>query len=73
MPSLLALVTLTPWLIGEPWPGPSLVWLGVAIMASPLIDRRIAALGLAPPWWLILRLMLSVGLGGMAIVMGLAA
>lgn len=73
LPSLLALATLTPWLIGEPWPGPSLVWLGLGILASPLVDRRIAALGLAPPWWLALRLLLSAGLGLMAVAMGLAA
>ena len=73
LPSLLALATLAPWLIGEPWPGPSLVWLGLGILASPLVDRRIAALGLTPPWWLALRLLLSAGLGLMAIVMGLAA
>jgi len=73
LPSLAALATLVPWLIGEPWPGHSLVWLGIGILASPLIDRRIAALGLAPNWWLALRLMLSGGLGGMAIVMGMAA
>ena len=73
LPSLAALATLTPWLIGEPWPGPSLVWLGIGILASPLVDRRIAALGLAPPWWLALRYTLSGGLGLMAIFMGLAA
>lgn len=73
LPSLMALVTLAPWLIGEPWPGPSLVWLGVSILAAPLVDRRIAALGLAPPWWMALRLTLSTGLGTMAIIMGLAA
>jgi hypothetical protein len=73
LPSLIALGTLTPWLMGEPWPGPSLVLLGIAIAASPLVDRRIAALGFTPAWWLSLRRMLSIGLGGMAIVMGLAA
>lgn len=72
-PSLLALTTLIPWLIGDPWPGPSLVLLGIAIGLSTLVDRRIAALGLAPRWWLALRLILSIGLGAMAILMGLAA
>lgn len=73
VPSLAALATLLPWLIGEPWPGPSLVWLGLAILVSPLVDRQIAARGLVPPWWLALRLILSAGLGPMAIAMGLAA
>jgi Protein of unknown function (DUF3429) len=73
LPSLLALATLAPWLIGEPWPGPSLVLLGIGIALSPLVDRRLAALGLAPRWWLTLRVLLSSGLGLMAIAMGLAA
>ncbi len=73
VPSLAALMTLVPWLIAEPWPGPSLVWLGLMIGASPLVDRRVAALGLAPPWWLGLRLRLSAALGVMAAIMGLAA
>lgn len=72
LPSLAALATLTPWLIGSPWPGPSLVWLGLMLLASPLVDRRIAAAGLAPDWWMPLRLTLSAGLGLTAIVMGLA-
>lgn len=73
VPSLFALATLTPWLIGEPWPGPSLVWLGIGILASPLVDQRVAAMGLAPIWWLPLRLILSGGLGMMALAIGLAA
>jgi Protein of unknown function (DUF3429) len=73
VPSLAALATLTPWLIGEPWPGPPLLWLALLILASPLIDRRIAKMGLAPSWWMPLRIMLSTGLGAMALVAGLAA
>ena len=73
LPSLLGLLTLLPWLIGDPWPGPSLVWLGIWIGLSPFVDRRIVARGIAPPWWLSLRIILSFGLGGMAIAMGLAA
>lgn len=73
VPSLAALATLAPWLIGEPWPGPSLVILGLGILASPLIDRRIVQLGLAPPWWLMLRIILSGGLGLMALAIGFTA
>lgn len=73
LPSLIALATLLPWLTGEPWPGPSLVLLGLALAASPLIDRRAAMLGLTPPWWMGLRVLLSGGLGLMAVAMGLAA
>lgn len=73
LPSLFALATMLPWMIGSPWPGPSLVWLGLALLISPLVDQRLAALQLAPRWWLPLRLMLSGGLGVMSIAMGLAA
>jgi Protein of unknown function (DUF3429) len=73
LPSLLALSTLVPWLIGAPWPAPSLVWLGIGIVISPVVDRQIAARDMAPPWWMALRLMLSLGLGAMAIIMGVAA
>ena len=73
LPSLLALTTLVPWLIGEPWPGPPLVMLGIGIALSPLVDRRMAALQLVPDWWLGLRMILSSGLGLMTAIMGLAA
>ncbi len=62
-PSLIALATAVPWAIGAPWPGPSLAVLGVALLLSLLVDRRLAALGLAPSWWMALRVPLSIGLG----------
>lgn len=37
--------------------------LGAAFLASPLVDRRLDRAGLAPDWWLRLRLPLSVGMG----------
>jgi hypothetical protein len=71
VPSLLALATVIPWAIGLAWPGPSLIVLGIAILATFLIDRRVAAAGLAPGWWLSLRRPLSVGLGGLTLIAGL--
>ena len=71
MPSLLALASFLPWLVAMPWPGPSLVALGVAIIASLLVDRRLV--GLAPDWWMDLRRPLSLGLGGLSIALGLLA
>lgn len=62
-PSLIALATAIPWAVGAAWPRPSLVVLGVALPASLLVDRRLAADGLAPAWWMGLRLPLSLGLG----------
>ena len=67
-PSLIALASAVPWAIGAAWPGPSLVVLGLALLGSLLVDRRLAAKGLAPAWWLTLRTPLSVGLGGLTLV-----
>lgn len=62
-PSLIAFAAYLPWIWGLDWPGPSLVLIGLALLASPLVDRRLAPLfGLAPEW-LLLRFRLSAGLG----------
>ncbi len=70
MPSLLALAAYAPWIIGWEWPGPSLIAVGVMLMASPLVDCLIGGL---QPDWLALRLRLSVGLGGLTVLIGFAA
>ncbi|WP_231639045.1 DUF3429 domain-containing protein [Sphingomonas profundi] len=62
-PSLVALATAAPWAIGAAWPAPSLIVLGASLLGSLLVDRRLVADGLAPAWWMSLRLPLSVGLG----------
>lgn len=62
-PSLVALLTAVPWAIGETWPGPSLVVRGLALMAALLVDRRLVRAGIAPAWWMSLRVPLSIGLG----------
>jgi hypothetical protein len=66
-PSIIALATALPWAIGAAWPGPSLVILGVAVLASLLIDRRLRAKGLTPAWWMSLRAPLSAGLGAVTL------
>ncbi|MGB3797257.1 MAG: DUF3429 domain-containing protein [Alteraurantiacibacter sp.] len=71
VPSLLALVTFLPWVFGAIWPGPSLIVLGVAIIFSALVDIRLVTI--RPPWWLALRIPLSLGLGGATILLGFAA
>ena len=68
-PALVALFSFLPWLYGHLWPGPSLVVLGLAIVVSPLVDRRLA--GAVPRWWMPLRLRLSIGLGLASIALGL--
>ncbi|KLI62959.1 DUF3429 domain-containing protein [Aurantiacibacter marinus] len=60
-PSLVALLTYLPWVIGETWPGPSLIVLGLGILVSPLVDLRLVTI--RPVWWISLRVPLSVGLG----------
>jgi len=70
MPSLLALAAYAPWIIGWEWPGPSLIALGLLLLASPLVDR---ATGGLERDWLALRWQLSLGLGGLTTLIGLAA
>lgn len=73
IPSLLALLTFVPWIIGLPWPGYSLIALGRAIMASLWVDMRAVSAGCAPHGWLGLRTPLSLGLGAATVLLGLAA
>ena len=71
IPSLVALATFVPWIFGQEWPGPSLLVLGIGIIGSLLVDRRIGSN--APKWWLALRIPLSLGLGAMTLVIALTA
>ncbi len=64
---------LLPWCLGWTWPGPSLVVLGVAVLLSPLADRRLATYLPVPPAWLQLRAMMAAGLGVLTMTMGLLA
>ncbi|MGB5484576.1 DUF3429 domain-containing protein, partial [Parasphingorhabdus sp.] len=63
LPSLLALVSGIPWMIGSTWPGPSLAFLGIAIIVALSVDFRLNRLGMMPDWMLRLRIILSTGLG----------
>lgn len=71
VPSLLALASAWPWATGGTWPGPSLIFLGLAIGASLLVDLRLRAAGLTPGGWLALRVPLSLGLGSLTMAAGL--
>lgn len=73
VPSLFALATCIPWSIGTDWPGPSLIALGLAILASLWVDVRLDRVGLAPRWWLGLRVPLSLGLGTLTLIAGFFA
>ena len=63
VPSLIAFATGIPWMTGAEWPGPSLGVLGVGILASILLDRRLFRQGLIDRTVLRLRVGLSLGLG----------
>lgn len=69
LPSLIALASFLPWTTGEPWPGPSLVVIGVALVGALGVDWQLQRTGHAPDWWLRRRLPLSIGLGGLSIAM----
>ena len=72
-PSLLALVTYAPWILGWEWPGPSMAWLGFFLLLSPLGDRWLGARCTLPVGWMKLRWHLSLGLGGLTLLLaGLA-
>lgn len=66
-PSLLSFATYLPWIWGLTWPGPSLAWLGIFLMLSPLADRWLSSRCALPPGWMKLRWHLSIGLGGITL------
>jgi hypothetical protein len=63
MPSLAGWVALLPWCVGWTWPGPSLVLLGLLLLASPLADASLASIVPLPVGWLRLRCAMAGGLG----------
>ncbi len=71
MPSLIALGTAWPWATGAAWPGPSMIVLGAALIGALAVDWQLQKSGVAPPWWLSLRVPLSIGLGGITLLIGL--
>lgn len=68
-PSLIALVTYLPWVVGETWPGPSLLVLAAGLALSPLVDGRLVTI--RPSWWMRLRVPLSLGLAAATLALGL--
>ena len=71
MPSLVALASALPWALGDPWPGPSLVLLGLSLASTVIIDVLLDRRGLCPFGWLALRARLSVGLGALTLLCAL--
>lgn len=71
VPSLVALASAIPWAVGAPWPGPSLLVLGIALIAALGVDLVLARAGLVPRWWMSLRVPLSLGLGVLTLLLSL--
>lgn len=72
-PSLIALATYLPWIWGWEWPGPSLAWIGIFLIASPLADLWLQHRCHLPAGWMKLRWHLSLGLGGLTLLLAVMA
>jgi Protein of unknown function (DUF3429) len=68
-PSLIAFASYLPWILGWDWPGPSLAWIGFFLMLSPLADRWLMQKCELPRGWMRLRWHLSLGLGGLTVLL----
>lgn len=72
-PSLISFATYLPWIWGWEWPGPSLAWIGIFLIASPLADRWLQHRCHLPAGWMKLRWHLSLGLGGLTLLLAIMA
>ena len=66
-PSLIAFAAIGAWIVGG-LPEASLIVTGTSLIAALEVDSKLAADGLCPPGWLRLRTPLSLGLGGLTIL-----
>lgn len=71
VPSLGGWAALLPWTLVWTWPGPALALLGCALLASPLVDRRLGRHLALPEGWLRLRVTMASGLGLATLALGL--
>jgi hypothetical protein len=69
LPSLSGWGSLLPWVVGWTWPRPSLLALGVMLIASPLADRCLSRHVPLPEGWLRLRTMMASGLGSLTLAL----
>ncbi len=68
VPSILAVLLVG---LSLRWPVIASTLLGLVIFATPLVDRALRARQLLPPWWMRLRVPLSLALGALTIGLGL--
>lgn len=73
IPSLVAFASGIPWMNGSTWPGPSLGWLGVAMVATAVVDWRLFRLGLIDDRLFKLRVGLSLLLGVLTLALAAVA
>ena len=71
-PSLIGFAALLPWSVGWRWPHPSLVALGLTLLASPLVDFYLDRRVSSPPGWLRLRAVMASGLGILTLLIAAA-
>lgn len=71
VPSLAGWGALLPWTLGWTWPGPWLFALALLLLASPLVDRRLARDIALPAGWLRLRVAMATGLGLLTLIVAL--
>ncbi len=67
-PSIVALLLIG---LSLGWPLLASSLLGLVIIATPLVDRELRRRQLVPPWWMRLRVPLSLALGTLTIGLGL--
>jgi hypothetical protein len=68
VPSLWAFATLGLVVLGLLAVEAALALTGAGLWLALFVDRALVAQGLAPRWWMALRLPLSLGLGGLALL-----
>lgn len=68
LPQLIAFFSAWPWVVGAAWPQPSMILLGFTIVATLPVDRALYRRGIAPLWWMSLRMPLSIGLGLLTVI-----
>lgn len=71
LPSLAGWAALLPWVVGWSWPGPSLIALGIILLASPIIESKTAGRIKWPVGWLRLRVIMASGLGTLTLALTL--
>ena len=71
-PSLIGFAALLPWGGGWRWPHPSLVALGLTLLASPLVDLYLNPRTSLPNSWIRLRAVMASELGLLTVLIAAA-